>query len=237
MEFLLAYFATVLFGLATDIGGAWDALPELPDPWNLGLGKRRFGLIVLAADIFGIGLSLLRLAVGTGSWIYIPIALCLALTLFALVSLVVNRWGWLPAAGQGHEARFPLSVAKLAALAGVFVGAFIVGTLFGASDNSEPVVRWSPYHVEGTTANGSGFLNECPEPSPCAGKNPVGRLYEGDPVYIECQIIGDVAESQGGQASRIWDRLYSGAFVSDLFVTTRGTGRLSKGLPHCTDWK
>jgi hypothetical protein len=103
--------------------------------------------------------------------------------------------------------------------------------------NSEQVVGSSRYHVEGTKTNGAGFLNVCPEPSPCAGKSPGGRLYEGDPVYIECQARGDVAKSKGGQTSRIWDRLYSGGFVSDLFVSTQGAGRFSKGLPRCTPWK
>lgn len=236
MAILFTFFATVLAGLVSNIGEAWDALPESPNRSNLGLGKQRFGIAVLAADIFGLGLSFLSLAAGIQAWIFIPIIPCFVLTLFALASLVVNRWGWLPPSRQRHGAQ-SLQWLKMTTVAAILVGAFIVGTLFSADHNSEQVVRWSRYHVEGTKTNGAGFLNECPEPSPCAGKNPVGRLYDGDPVYIECQTLHHLAKSKGGQTSRIWDRLYSGAFVSDLFVSTYGAGRFSKGLPRCTTWK
>jgi hypothetical protein len=57
MEFLFAYFVTLLVGLATNIGEAWDALPELAHRSNLGLGKRTFGITVLVADLSGLALS------------------------------------------------------------------------------------------------------------------------------------------------------------------------------------
>src|SRR5262249_23216679 len=114
--------------------------------------------------------------------------------------------------------------------------AFIVGTLFHTEDDAPPPIVVSPYHVEGTKTNGSGFVNECSEPSPCAGKDPVGRLREGDPVYIECQTTGDLVRSIATDHSRIWDRLDSGVFVSDLFVSTPGEGRFSSGIPRCSSW-
>lgn len=236
MQLLFPYFVTLLVGLVTNVGEAWSALPELPKPSNLGLGRERFGIVVLVADLLGCVLSFCGLALGKSVWIFIPIIPCIAISLFALASLVMNRWEWSPPSGQSHEAQ-PLRWLKVAALAVALVGAFILGRLFSADHNSEPIVRRSPYYVKGTETNGSGFLNECSEPSPCAGKSPVGRLKEGEPVEIECQTIGGVAKAAGGQSSRIWDRLYTGAFISDLFVSTHGAGHFSKGLRRCTPWK
>jgi hypothetical protein len=236
MEILFPFFAAFLMGSVTNLGKAWDSLPEPPAHSNLRLGKQGFEIAVVVADIFGLVLSGLSLALDLGSWVLIPILPCFALTVFALAILIASLRGWSRQYRQSHKPH-PIQWLKVAALGATFVGAFYLGTLFSADHSSEKVVEWSPYHVEGTKTNGSGFLNECPEPSPCAGKNPVGRLREGDPAYVECQIKGDPAETIAGETSRIWDRLESGAFVSDLFVSTPGADRFSKEMDRCTRWK
>lgn len=236
MDVLFPFFAAFLIGSVTNLGEAWDSLPESASRSNLWLGKQGFEITVVVASLVGLTLSGLSLALGLGSWVLIPIILCFALTAFALATLIANRRGWSPRPRQ-PSGPHPSQWLKVAVLGGTFVGTFYLGTLFSADHNSEKVVQWSPYNVQGTQANGSGFLNECPEPSPCAGKDPTGQLREGDPVYVECQIKGDIAETIGGETSRIWDRLDSGAFVSDLFVSTPGSGRFSKEIDRCTPWQ
>jgi hypothetical protein len=235
MKILFPFFAAFVMGSATNLGDAWDSLPEPPSRSNLWLGRKRFEITVFVAGCLGLVLSGLSLALDLESWVLIPVIPCFALTVFALAILVASLRGWLPQSRQAHAPRL-IQWLKMAALGVTFVGAFYLGTFFSADHNSEKVVKWSRYHVEGTQANGSGFLNECPEPSPCSGKNPVGRLREGDPAYIECQTKGDRAETIGGETSRVWDRLDSGAFVSDLYVNTSGAGHFSKKIDRCTRW-
>jgi hypothetical protein len=233
---VFSFLLTFLVASFTGFSEAWDSLPESTSPLNLGLGKQRFEITVTAAAFFGLLLSVLSLVLGLEPWIWIPVTPCVALTSFAFVILPANLRGLLSRSKRPRETH-PIRWRSVAVLAATFVSAFYLGSLFSADHNSERRVEWSPYHVKGTETNGSGFVNECREPSPCAGKDPVGRLQEGDPAYIECQVKGDPDESIGGETSRIWDRLYSGAFVSDLFVDTPGAGRFSSDIDRCTLWK
>jgi hypothetical protein len=165
----------------------------------------------------------------------IPIAACFGFTAAALASVAFARRGL----AHPQQPKQPRSYrwVKPLLLVVVFGGVFVLGTRFQGEDNAGPAALSSPYHVDGTTTNGSNFVNECREPAPCTDRDPVGKLREGEPVFIECQIKGAKAESIAGDVSYIWDRVYSGAFVSDLFVSTPGAGHFSKGLARCSDWK
>lgn len=236
MEIFFAFFVTVFLALVTDLGERWDALSEPPDWSNLGLGRQWFGILVLAADLLGLILSGLSLPLSFGSWASVPIITCFAFVVIALVTSFVNRRGWWPKASQ-REKGGSIRHWKTALLLAAFIGAFFLGTFFRADDNSEPLVKWSRYHVEATQTNGAGFVNVCASPSPCTGKNPIGRMREGEPVYIECQLKGEPAETIAGDKSWIWDRLEAGGFVSDLFVSTPGEGRFSARIDRCVPWK
>lgn len=236
MTIVFSFLLTFLVASFTGLREAWDSLPESTSPLNLGLGKQRFEITVTAAAVVGLLLSVLSLGLGLEPWIWIPVTPCVVLASFAFVVLPANLRGLLSRSKRPRAAH-PIRWRNVVVLAATFVSAFYLGSIFSADHNSERRVEWSPYHVKGTKTNGSGFVNECREPSPCAGKDPVGRLHEGDPVYIECQAKGDLDESIGGETSHVWDRLYSGAFVSDLYVDTPGVDRFSSTLDRCTLWK
>ncbi len=52
-------------------------------------------------------------------------------------------------------------------------------------------------------------------------------------VDVECQIAGELTVGPSGQTSGIWDRLTTGGFVSDLYLTTPAIGQFSAVLPRC----
>lgn len=116
-------------------------------------------------------------------------------------------------------------------LAGLALGIVIVDNGGSISVTTIAVAKHA-YRVDGTCADGSCVLNECSEPAPCGLKN-VGRLQEGELVDIICQLRGQEAEAPNGVVSYIWDRLASGAYVSDLFVSTPRTNRFSRQIPRC----
>lgn len=171
-------------------------------------------------------------------WARIPLGICLVVTLGAVAILSPVGWGSheLGRSLQAQGSSLLKRLIKVGAALAAFAVAFALGGYLDKDADSRSPTVVAKYHVEGTDTNGSGFLNLCEEPAPCAGENPVGRLSEGDPVLIDCQLKGKQVESKSGDVSYIWDRLGSEGFVSDLFVSTSGAGRFSRGIPRCVPW-
>lgn len=186
--------------------------------------------------ILGLGFAIADDASAAALWTRIPIFACLTITFVAATILGPVRWG---SHGVGQALFQGSSLLKRLIKVGAAVAAFAAALALGAHlDNggSRPPTIVAKYHVEGTDTNGSGFLNVCEEPAPCAGEDPIGRLDEGDLVLIDCQLKGKQTKSKSGDVSYIWDRIGSEGFVSDLFVSTPGAGRFSGGISRCAPW-
>jgi hypothetical protein len=115
--------------------------------------------------------------------------------------------------------------------AGVAIGVLLVAG--GGRSQPSPFLLSSPYRVSGTCINGACTVNECTTPAPCGLENH-GRLHEGKPLDIVCQTGGEVATSPDGHHSRIWDRLPSGLYISDLFVEDTAVNKFTRSLPRCS---
>ena len=63
----------------------------------------------------------------------------------------------------------------------------------------------------------------------------LGALSEGAEVDVVCQTAGeDVGPSPAtGASSTIWDKITSGGWVSDLYLTTPNVGTWSPPIPQC----
>jgi hypothetical protein len=132
------------------------------------------------------------------------------------------RWRW---------TRLRLAFGLLA----LIVAGVVVGVLLGSAKEPRTVTSTAPtgrYRVSGTCLNGACTVNECAEPAPC-GLDFRDRIHEGQAIDIVCQTPGDVASAPDGQESRIWDRLSSNLYVSDLFVEGTATGRFTRSVPRC----
>jgi hypothetical protein len=92
--------------------------------------------------------------------------------------------------------------------------------------------RPSRYRIVGTCNTGTCALAEWSGPG-IASFRMVGSLHEGQAVNILCQAPGEVVAGQNGGSSSIWDRLDSGAFVSDYYISTPNVGTYSPPLPLC----
>jgi hypothetical protein len=90
------------------------------------------------------------------------------------------------------------------------------------------------YFVTDTCADGSCGLKIEDGPG-YANHTQIGTKYDGDPVDIVCQDRGELVgpSPSNGSVSDIWDRLDSGGWVSDLYVTTPVVGDFSPPIPHC----
>lgn len=236
VEAVFGFFAAFLFFAAATTDRQSQAFSGPPALANLGLGGSKFWRWAIVAGMAGLALSGADLLLDLDRWILVPLAFCIGISASAVVqtALEAAKPGKVASPMPGNPTRLTRRFIALL-LVVVFAGAFYLGTVLH-SGGSKPIRAWSPYHVEGTETNGSGFVNKCSEPSPCAGKAPVGRLREGDLVFIECQLKGERAESSAGDESYVWDRLITGEFVSDLFVSTPGEGHFSPGLNRCTPW-
>lgn len=62
---------------------------------------------------------------------------------------------------------------------------------------------------------------------------PVGRVRAGASVTVVCQTTGDTVGT-GGEATRVWNRLADGSFVTDRYVATPNRTGFSQPLPQCT---
>lgn len=194
--------------------------------------------IFLVASLLGLGLCIIGLAVdfqpirdGALAWLGLEVVAT------AATLLVEDGFSF----GFLRRLRLvPERASSLAVAAGVFLlvcGGIAVGALLGRSgggDRSASIRVPSRYRVSGTCANGACTVNECTTAAPCGLENE-GRLREGSPVDIVCQTEGEVATAPNGQKSQIWDRLPSGLYISDLFVSGTKTNRYTRRLHLCSD--
>ena len=89
------------------------------------------------------------------------------------------------------------------------------------------------YHVYGTCADGGCGLHERSGPG-YSNYPVVGTLYDGDEVDIVCQTAGELVTPNSGTPSDVWDKLTNGAYVTDVYVDTPGTGgNFSPPIPQC----
>jgi len=90
------------------------------------------------------------------------------------------------------------------------------------------------YHVYGTCADGACGLHERAGPG-YSSYPMVGSIPEGAEVDVVCQDSGETVgpSPATGNSSAIWDRLTSGVWVSDLYITTPDVGTWSPPIPHC----
>ncbi len=87
------------------------------------------------------------------------------------------------------------------------------------------------YHVTGTCRDGACglMLRSGPGYSDYAA---LGVLPEGAEVDIVCQAAGETV-SNGYASSSIWDRLTSGDWVTDFYLSTPNIGTWSPPIPQC----
>ena len=235
---LFSYFCGILGFLAAEAARRSTALQEDFVVFGRCVRHRPFWLTFLLVDILGLCFSLADLK-WSSFWLQ-PLAIaCFLITLAGAGIVIAVKVGGIRSS-QTPRLAIPSRLRRMAGFGagvGAFVGAFALGTLVNGDDTQQTLVLESPYHVEGTDTNGSGFVNVCGSPAPCAGKDPIGRLNEGDPVPVDCQLKGRRVESLSGRSSYIWDRLVPEGFVSDLYVSTPRVGRFSSSIPRCSEWE
>ncbi|GEM_PF-6325291 len=194
-------------------------------------------LLLIVASLAGISLNMVGLILDSRFCLYVAPVLLLLVTVTTVVALAAEG----PISAHDLIRRVPNVLrAKRSALAfalglALLVGAGVaIGLLAGGSDgtNSTSIVVSGEYRVSGTCANGACTVNECVHRAPCGLENE-GRIREGKPIDIVCQALGKVAEAPNGQKSRIWDRLSTELYISDLFVEGTKTGRFTPGLKRC----
>lgn len=90
------------------------------------------------------------------------------------------------------------------------------------------------YHIEGTCADGACGLHVREGPG-YSGYPTVGSLFDGSEVQVVCQAIGETVgpSPSKGTSSDVWDKLTSGSWVADLYVSTPNTGSWSPPIPRC----
>jgi len=93
----------------------------------------------------------------------------------------------------------------------------------GALGWAAPVSASTAYQVYGTGGVGLSVRS-----APTTSSTRLATLPDGTSISIFCQTIG---ESINGSA--IWDKLDSGGYVSDWYVTTPNVGTFSPGLSVC----
>lgn len=142
------------------------------------------------------------------------------------ITILSENWG-----RQSAITQVGLSGSRVAAIQtttsnGVFVTTPYVEWLH-LGTTSTP--RYGPYSVVGT---GSSGLNERATPSTSGAL--VGHLVNGATIYLACQVASG-AYSTGGSPStdKIWDKLTSGAYVADYWVSTPYVGTFSPAIPRC----
>jgi hypothetical protein len=82
----------------------------------------------------------------------------------------------------------------------------------------------------GSTGHGDCFVSLRSAPN---GSSPeVGRLNEGAPVLVVCQVTGEpVTSSVLGRTSTAWSRTLDGKYVSSIYVDAIGFDPLSIQVP------
>jgi hypothetical protein len=105
------------------------------------------------------------------------------------------------------------------------------------ADSATVLVTHGVFHVSGATADGMpDGIHEHVAPSMSARVVPGIVHREGAALPVSCQIKQEkvVRKRMPRSASRIWDRLANGTYVSDLYMDTRGVGTFDPGLPACS---
>jgi surface antigen len=87
------------------------------------------------------------------------------------------------------------------------------------------------HHVTGACRDGACGLKLRSGPG-YSSYAAVGSLPEGGEADIVCQAMGETV-SNGYASSAIWDRLTSGAWISDFYVDTPNIGTWSPPIPQC----
>jgi hypothetical protein len=90
------------------------------------------------------------------------------------------------------------------------------------------------YHVMGTCEDGACGLNVRSGPG-YSNYAMVGTLAANAEVDIVCQAAGETVgpSPTTGNSSAIWDKLTSGGWVSDLYISTPNVGTWSPPIPQC----
>jgi hypothetical protein len=91
--------------------------------------------------------------------------------------------------------------------------------------------RPKAYEVYGTCASGGCGVNVRSEPSRHSQR--LDTKLDGDLVHIVCQVNGERLEASNHVSSRVWDKLNTGGFISDLYVDTPGVDEYSSQLRQC----
>jgi hypothetical protein len=103
------------------------------------------------------------------------------------------------------------------------------------STTAVPPVGVTP--VSGTVARtcGSGGGGDCflaIRTSPTGSAPEVGRVLEGQPIVVECQVEGEaVGSTVLGRSGTAWDRTPAGTYVAAVFVDAPGFDPLRVTVP------
>lgn len=206
-------------------------------PFQLFLKHHRHRVLLITTCFVGIIIAMVGIAVGSTLCLVAGLAIIFIAMVTGLVILATE-----PIPPGAIRERVPDVLKRrrkgliyMVGMALLVAAGAALGLLAGGSAGSSPssTVIDGKYHVSGTCANGSCTLNECEDRAPCGTQNK-GRLREGTALDIVCQAEGEAAEAPNGRKSDIWDRLSSGLYVSDLFVSGTKVDVFTSSLPHCT---
>jgi hypothetical protein len=118
--------------------------------------------------------------------------------------------------------------------AGLLCG-IVVGSgcffLLGPTSASNARVR-AVYRVYGTCAAGAGRtcgLNARLHPT--SHSEPRGQLRDGDSVTVVCQTVGEKQTNPNGVSTDVWDKLATGAYITDLYLDTPQIGTDIRACP------
>jgi hypothetical protein len=217
---LLTGVAGEMRDLREQIGKVRDDLPPRV------VGNVLAVTIVLLAVLLGEFFSLaVLLEPSTESWAQIPVVVCLAISIPGIPTILFfSLWE-----GRIRDLK---NFSKLAFGGAGVILALAAGFLLVLAIESS---TGHSYHVYGTCATGQCGLKERSEPTTESADR--GRLEDGDPVNVVCQVPGKgrggkVTAKEGGLSSETWDKIASGNYVTDLFVDTP---RVGDGIPACPE--
>ncbi len=97
-----------------------------------------------------------------------------------------------------------------------------------------PTPSYFVYFVENTCRDGACGLHLRAGPGYSSYAS-LGVLGDGSEVQIVCQTEGETVgpSPSSGVSSSVWDKLTSGAWVSDLYIDTPGFGTWTPTIPRC----
>lgn len=201
--------------------------------------KKEGGTPMLVASLCGVVLCIAALYSDITFLRYV------ALAFFALVIVAIlfpvfakgirdKQWHWPEAVIRLQER--PKFLLLGLGLTLIVAGSATLGAVLLGDRSTTTTISFSPsgrYRIAGTCVNGSCYVNECATPSTCGSDNE-GELKEGTPVDIVCQTHGGLAKAPDGHPSKVWDRLSTNLYVSDLFVSGTKNGHFASQLTRCS---